>query len=147
MDRIIEKLQDIVGISGQDEECGDCSTVGRWFALVRRSNRARGGYIYTEDDQGFKDYESYGTEAKLDAAWAEVTAEMQEREGPAEDDYTIEDDARGGYWVGGVGERYDTREEAEQAIRDDAGGNYRPNVWRIPDHGNAEIIKDFDWRE
>ena len=66
---------------------------------------------------------------------------------PDEDDGFIFDIASGysaklaGRHLGNFAERAD----AEQAIREDAGGNFWPDVWFVSDHGNA-LLLDFDWQ-
>lgn len=72
-------------------------------------------------------------------------------EGPAEEDYVIADVLRGGYSVerfehGHIG-TFEDRDEADQAIRDDAGDTFRPAVWRLSDHGNYHLVEDFNWND
>jgi hypothetical protein len=71
MDRLTQRLYDLAGISGQDDECGDCSMCGFWAARFNRTS-GKGGHILIEDDQGFKESESYDTTEELEARWQEL---------------------------------------------------------------------------
>lgn len=68
---------------------------------------------------------------------------------PAPEDYTISPCGSLGsrFSVGVVEGRhigeFNTREEAETAIRKHAG-EFRPDVWIVSDHGNTSLA-DFQW--
>lgn len=83
-----------------------------------------------------------------DAAAGTLRSECEEARGPAKEDYVISDD-RGRYSVGVVGGRHvatcRTQGEAELAIVAHVGSEWRPNVWNMSDHGNALLVRDFQW--
>lgn len=89
------------------------------------------------------------TGTPLTAAEADrVRARAEEERGPAPEDYIISDARGGRYSVGQcegrhVGE-YRSRDAAEDAIREHAGGSFFPDVWVVSDHGNAVRLA-FDW--
>lgn len=130
-----------------DDETGNVDECGFWACVFRLKT---GGFILVNDSQGFVELERHRTPDELERRWTELVglAYADESE-PSEDDYTMEDVPRGysvagnGKWIG----TYPTRDEAEDAIREDAGKNFRPNVWIISDHGNAHRIENFDWRD
>lgn len=69
---------------------------------------------------------------------------------PAEEDYVIYDNPGGSYGVGSVGGKdlggvYHCLEQAYQAIKDDAGANFRPDVWLQDDHGGHRLVERFPW--
>ena len=90
---------------GADEECGSVDG-GTWYGLMRNGRTifrdhdplleslneaeqeqltASAGVIVSEDSQGFVSVEYFETEKDLDAAWAEVEAEVAEDENEDED--------------------------------------------------------------
>lgn len=151
-DELMEKLYSMT-LDGPDQQCGDVSTVGRWYGTLE--NLRLGGEefaikyaIVSQDDQGFKDAETFTSKAEFEERWSAIEAEVIEAEGPTEDDYVISDD-RGKESVGQYGKHlgsFDSRDEAEDFIRKQAkAAQFWPNVWTISDHGNTNLLKfDYD---
>lgn len=70
---------------------------------------------------------------------------------PAEEDYTIADAGNRGYSVsvygcGHIG-TFASLHEAEQAVRNNAGPDWRPDVWLVNERGDATLHSNFDWQD
>lgn len=72
---------------------------------------------------------------------------LQESEPDSKNDGFIQDRTEGGYGASlghkYVGTYYDY-EEALEAIKQDAGPNYLPNVWFIDDHGGSRLVEQVN---
>ncbi len=69
---------------------------------------------------------------------------------PEDEDYIIADAGSRGYSVSIMGGKhlgdFMERDDAEAAIRKDAkGSNFFPSVWVQSDHGNNELVTDWQW--
>jgi hypothetical protein len=158
-------------VSSQDDEAGDCTELGRWFARFTgpfnaadikypyragdgceyelplseyRDLRTMAGCIYRVDDQGFCDVTIYRDTESLNNAWDAVQEWETEAYGPQDDDITTED---GNTF-------YQSGKLVVDATNDDSPWpalesymeteQYWPNVWSISDHGNAHIMTRKD---
>ena len=81
---------------------------------------------------------------------ADEAADQTEERGPSADDYVMTDARGGGVAVSQAEGRYldtlDTRDEAEDFIRAEGKRHkFTPDVWFMSDHGNAHLVRGFDW--
>lgn len=162
-EELVEKLYDMTldGGGDGDQSCGDVSENGRWYGTCE--NLRLGGEefaikyaIVTQDDQGFKDAETFTSKAEFEERWSEIEMEVEafyteaEPTEPDEGDYVISDARGGGEAVSQHGWKYlDTfpdRDSAEAFIREHANtGQFWPSVWVLSDHGNWHLVEGFKY--
>lgn len=70
-----ETLHGITLDGGCDEELGDVQDFG-WYGLIIGFDNGK-GYIVSEDNQGFFDYEEFPTYAAAEKAWAGLEKEYE----------------------------------------------------------------------
>lgn len=76
--RLARVMDEILGVSGQADECGDASEGAAWYGLIRRSGTDRGGYIVEITNAGFHAADAYGDDRTLNEAWAALSAEVND---------------------------------------------------------------------
>ena len=139
-----DRLAEVLSGLDCDQSCGDVQTTG-WYGLILHRDH---GYIVSEDSQGFFDYTRYSSKDAAQSAFDAIAAEEYQNDEPQDEDITISDSGPLGslYSVGIVNGKflgeYRTWEDAITSIKTwMEGNNFFPTVWRISDHGNANIVE------